>query len=325
MDRITQLTDKELVVRTEKLRGEEKALLHTLLLHFGEIDSRKLYRDEGFSSMFVYLTGGFGYSESSAYKRITAARALRAHPELLKAFSSGELTFSALVELAKGVDEENVGELLRKCRGQSKAEVAEVVAAVQAPEVPRRRKERVRVVRAKSSDGRAPLFEDSTFPGKVDEPELEPQPQYEVSFQADEEFMKLYREVKSLAGGSSMKEVVGKALKDYVKRNSAKEKQKRRERRKARIEKATPTKRTRHIPAPVRDEVFLRDKGQCAFTSDTGNQCCATEHLEIDHIVPFSLGGSHDPENLRLLCRAHNQLEAERVFGRDAIEQCYGT
>ncbi len=32
--------------------------------------------------------------------------------------------------------------------------------------------------------------------------------------------------------------------------------------------------------------------------------------LEIDHIVPFSLGGSSlDPTNLRLCCRIHNQFK----------------
>ena len=154
---------------------------------------------------------------------------------------------------------------------------------------------------------------------------------FEVSFQADEDFMKLYREAKALVDGSSMKDVFGKVLKDYLKRNSPKEKQKRRsasakatadkKSRKARITKDSSSKRTRHIPALVRDEVFLRDNGQCTFVSDTGNRCCATKRLEIDHILPFARGGSHDLENLRLLCREHNQLEAEKVFGRDNIER----
>jgi hypothetical protein len=41
--------------------------------------------------------------------------------------------------------------------------------------------------------------------------------------------------------------------------------------------------------------------------------------LEFDHIQPLALGGTTTPENLRLLCRAHNQFEAERVLGKDHV------
>ncbi|MBI3016565.1 MAG: HNH endonuclease [Deltaproteobacteria bacterium] len=34
----------------------------------------------------------------------------------------------------------------------------------------------------------------------------------------------------------------------------------------------------------------------------------------IDHIHPWSLGGDSTPENLRLLCRTHNQWRAEKTF-----------
>ncbi len=37
--------------------------------------------------------------------------------------------------------------------------------------------------------------------------------------------------------------------------------------------------------------------------------------LEFDHIVPVARGGESTEDNLRLRCRAHNQLEAERTFG----------
>jgi len=72
---------------------------------------------------------------------------------------------------------------------------------------------------------------------------------------------------------------------------------------------------SRHIPASVRDEVFMRDNGQCTFVSHTGDRCGATHNLQIDHIVPFGRGGGHDAENLRLRCGKHNRLEAERVYG----------
>jgi hypothetical protein len=43
--------------------------------------------------------------------------------------------------------------------------------------------------------------------------------------------------------------------------------------------------------------------------------------LELDHIDPFSRGGASTPDNLRLRCRAHNQLHAEECFGRERVAQ----
>ena len=79
--------------------------------------------------------------------------------------------------------------------------------------------------------------------------------------------------------------------------------------------------RTRHIPREIRDEIYIRDGGRCAFTGQDGRRCTETKNLQIDHIVPYAKGGSHDPGNLRLLCFKHNQLAAEREFGRDHMEK----
>src|SRR6185437_13767962 len=65
----------------------------------------------------------------------------------------------------------------------------------------------------------------------------------------------------------------------------------------------------------LRDEVWRRDSGRCSFTNNEGARCPATSWLEIDHIRPYALGGrSDDIDNLRLLCRAHNQMMARRIF-----------
>ena len=72
---------------------------------------------------------------------------------------------------------------------------------------------------------------------------------------------------------------------------------------------------SRHIPAEVKRAVWQRDGGQCTYTSDTGHRCEERSGLEYDHIVPYALGGEATAGNIRLLCPAHNQLEAERTYG----------
>jgi HNH endonuclease len=41
----------------------------------------------------------------------------------------------------------------------------------------------------------------------------------------------------------------------------------------------------------------------------------------IDHIGPVARGGASTAENLRLLCRVHNQYAAERAFSAEFMAQ----
>ncbi len=67
--------------------------------------------------------------------------------------------------------------------------------------------------------------------------------------------------------------------------------------------------RSRYIPAPVRREVWRRDGGCCSYVDPhSGRRCGSRFLLELDHIVPFALGGSAEPENLRVYCAAHNRF-----------------
>ena len=64
--------------------------------------------------------------------------------------------------------------------------------------------------------------------------------------------------------------------------------------------------RSRYIPVPVRREVWRRDGGCCSYVDPhSGRRCGSRFLLELDHIVPFALGGSAEPGNLRLHCSAH--------------------
>jgi len=74
--------------------------------------------------------------------------------------------------------------------------------------------------------------------------------------------------------------------------------------------------RTRRILRWIRDAVWRRDGGRCAYTAEEGTRCAATTQLEYDHIIPWARGGrSDDPENTRLLCRPHNLYLARKTFG----------
>lgn len=69
----------------------------------------------------------------------------------------------------------------------------------------------------------------------------------------------------------------------------------------------TRVKRTRQpIPQSVRQTIYARDGHACLT-------CGATERLTLDHIYPWSLGGSDTMENLQTLCWSCNSRKGARV------------
>jgi hypothetical protein len=72
---------------------------------------------------------------------------------------------------------------------------------------------------------------------------------------------------------------------------------------------------SRRVPAATAREVYGRDGGRCTFVSADGRRCSGRAFLELDHIVPWAEGGGAEPNNVRLLCRAHNAARARERFG----------
>lgn len=73
-------------------------------------------------------------------------------------------------------------------------------------------------------------------------------------------------------------------------------------------------RRSRHIPASVRRKVVAR------YEFKTGKKYNSRTH-EIDHVVPFSRGGSHTEDNLQVVGKRKNRSKGARspwwdVLGR---------
>ena len=105
-------------------------------------------------------------------------------------------------------------------------------------------------------------------------------------------------------------------IEDFIRRHEPVERHLRRERAAAH---AQHTADRTPVPLRTRDAVFARDRGRCTFVGSDGKRCDETIRLHVDHIKPVARGGTNDIANLRLLCARHNQLQAERILGRDAM------
>jgi hypothetical protein len=75
----------------------------------------------------------------------------------------------------------------------------------------------------------------------------------------------------------------------------------------------------RTVPNDLRREAVARDGFRCSFVAEDGRRCEETGFLEFDHVVPVALGGEAS-DGVRILCRAHNQFEAERILGHETID-----
>jgi 5-methylcytosine-specific restriction endonuclease McrA len=68
------------------------------------------------------------------------------------------------------------------------------------------------------------------------------------------------------------------------------------------------------IPRSVRREVWVRDGGRCRKCGITDAEAMVRdgEHLQYDHIHPWSLNGADTVNNIQLLCGRCNRAKGDR-------------
>jgi hypothetical protein len=76
-----------------------------------------------------------------------------------------------------------------------------------------------------------------------------------------------------------------------------------------------------YIPADVRREVWIRDRGCCQWPLAYGGICASTHRAQFDQKIARALGGKSTVENVRVLCRFHNDLAARQTFGDAHMDQ----
>jgi 5-methylcytosine-specific restriction endonuclease McrA len=302
-----------------KANTKERAAIAEVVSSLIPIMDDKLYVQEGYSSLFAFLTNGCQYSEASAYRRIAAAKVVKLRRESLELLQAGKLTLCSMAEMAKVITEENADTLLAVVQGLSKRKTEAVVAKALPPVAVRR--ERIRKVNVAPRKAPAPLLPpvaaENSMPLFAQEqtpaPALqEVQPKTSVmtsySFLADEEFDALLQAVKAYTGHQPLVDVLKAAMRSYLREKAPKSAQTRKY-----------NKKGRHVPKYLRQAVLERDGGRCCFVSESGVRCCSEAGLQIDHIVPFAKGGRTEESNLRTLCKAHNLHMAEAEFGREKV------
>ena len=144
---------------------------------------------------------------------------------------------------------------------------------------------------------------------------------FEIRFAADEELMELIQWMKrhlshKFPKGVGYLEIFKHAMKYYKQREDLAE---------SKPAQSTRAKSdSRYIPKAIKQKVWKRDKGRCAFVGSNGKRCNSDYLVQFDHYpIPHARGGPSTVDNLRLLCAKHNRHEAKRVYGAQCIKKHY--
>ncbi len=305
--------------------------------------------------MYEYCLRELHFSEGTAYKYIAAARAVRRFPAILVALAEGRLHLRAILMLTPHLTCANADELVAAATHKTRSEIELLLAQrFPKPDVAQRLQAIPRTLEPAPVAAPAPALGDQLAPGASsrarpggeapghpEEPSSQParQPALEpvaapvarprlaplsperfaLQLTIDQPTHDLLQRARALMShqvpAREIAPVLRRALELLVdrleKQNYAAT---------ARPRASKPCTSPRGISATVKRAVRERDGDRCAFVRETGKRCAARERLEFDHREALERGGAATVENVRLLCRAHNQHAAERAFGMEFME-----
>jgi 5-methylcytosine-specific restriction endonuclease McrA len=283
------MNNESLFQKVKSLVASERRIGIEILECLQEIDRRRAYAELRYDGLFTYCVKELGFTDSQAYQRIQAMRAVKEIPELKPLVESGSLSVSSISKVQTHLKHE-------KKLG-----------------IQHSRNEKF---------GLFNTFKDMTS-REVDVKLAEVRGEVlleKMVLELDPELVELWKRAKGLAAhrsaGGENAAVLKVLLKDWLGRNDPASKEPRRA-----VPSSTRVDVTasndvskRYISASLKQDIWREGGGKCA-------RCGSRHAIEIDHVLPFALGGKTSKENLRLLCRSCNQFAATRAFGPAKIEK----
>jgi hypothetical protein len=328
--------------RLADLLRREHVAMADFLVALAEFDRCRAWVELGHSSLFYFLHRDLGLSAGAAHYRKTAADLVQRFPEIIEPLRDGRLCITSVVQLAKVLTPENRHEMLPRFFQRSKREAMAIAAAILPAEaVPRRDI----VTRLSGSfqpvemNVRCSTTAENSIPSNPEANAVAPLSSPAPAVRRDVEapltgnlsrlhitvsrrFLEKLEKTRAALShsrfGATTEDVLEAGL-DLVLERHAK--------RKGLVKKP---RRGAHsndlsiLTAAVKREVWTRDDGRCQWPVESGGICGSTLRVEFDHRVPRAHGGSSTAENVRLLCRMHNDLAARLAFGHGWMDQFTG-
>ena len=301
---LQSLTNEKLQTRLTRLARHERKVMALVIEHIAEVQRRKLFLTLGYDSLYHYLTKELHYSEGSAYRRMQAARALLQVPEIKSSLENGSLKLSqiCLVQKTLRQEEKNLGkqvpltkrhEIFAQLKGKNGRESEKILEAQVSVVLPQKlsserhcRDDSVELTLQVSPALFAKLQRVKELYSHID-----PAADWVrlLALMADDVIKKRDPLAKKRAGKETVMQSFAKMKKPIA------------------IEESNMRKR-RSIPRAVKRYILKRDDGKCQYVSTDGRKCESRHRIEVDHMKPVCEGGNNESQNLRVLCRQHNDF-----------------
>lgn len=317
------LKDQELHDQLASKVRNEKQILTEILHLLREVETRKLYCDYGCRSLFVYATKILNYSESEAYMRINAMKLIREIPEAESSLKSEELSLTNAAQAQKFFRKavtrgqetssstnsspdlhlnQNENDPLKKTfysdstssPAISKSEKLMVIESLKNQATRKAKQILAEKLNVEEVSTRSEVRHLGN--GQV---ELKAKTSLETYQQLTQIQDRLRSSMNCTKSNSEnelcLAELVARLHQELFRPASP-------------IAHRKPRINRRSVTPAMKIHIKKRDGHKC-------RNCGSTRHLEIDHIRPQALGGSHHPENLQTLCRPCNQRRSIKTFG----------
>ncbi len=259
-----------------------------------EIDSNKIFRNFGFTSLFVYATDALRLSEHTAYNLITVARKSKEIPAIKEEIKNGALSISKVRKIIPILNAQNQKMWIEKAK---KLTVRELEREVAKSDSELTRLEKIKYISAN---------------------------RVHLSFEISESLYEKIKKAQDYASSKNQKHTTLEYLLDqfcnlYLQRYDPVEKAKRslmnvkRKKQHQRViesdsiqSKAPQNKAP--IPITTKHQVVIRDQNQCTALDHKNIRCTNKRWLQIHHIQHRNEGGNNDLQNLKTLCFAHHRM-----------------
>lgn len=285
------MTNHEIARKLEELAARERKITNEILQIIIIAMDRRTYLELGFPSMFEWLVRGFGYSNGAAYRRIEAAKVLKAVPDATKKLQEGRVNLSTLSK-AQNCFKNREKKTGHKVQGQEKRKVLQKLEN-------KSQREAEQIL--------ASLFPEAQPPARQDRRTVVDENTTRLSVNLTNETMNHLQRAKEVLSHKLPEakdaDVIAYAL-EFL------------------LEKIDPLRKSTSAAEVNRAATIKHSEGKCTYKDPKTGQVCGSRYqIEVDHIVPKALGGRDTRDNLRALCRKHNLFMAQKILGEEFMRK----
>ena len=281
----------QLVVELKSLIRKEHEIGLEIVELLKLVEKKREYLQRGYSSLYEFCIKELGMSDSQAYTRVTVLKALDRDATLITPFKTGELKPTQICEAVRTfkkvsvITDEKVtlreqSEIFDSLKGKTREETKKILKEKFSDVLPQTEKiileltpeilEKLKSFKATHS--------------------------HKLKTHTHEEALELLLEMTS---PKPEKPTTQKSPKENLTVTSQSDNN-----------SAEKKINSRYIQADIKRQLFKIAENQCQYIDpETGRRCTCKHHLQVEHKIPFSQGGSSaDIDNLEILCANHNQM-----------------